>query len=274
MQVGFIGAGNMGGAIMKGAFQSGFLKPYETMVFDVNEQQLNSLKEIYPVNVATSNVQIARDCECIVLAVKPIFMRGVLEEIQKYVRNRRIISVAAGWTMGMITELLGKENGSQVLRVMPNMPALVGAGYTAFCEETSFTKAMMQWAKELFSNLGMVQILPERLFDAVVSVSGSSPAYVFMMIDAMADGAVKLGMPRQLAIQAAAQAVMGSAKMILDTGEHPAALKDNVCSPGGTTIEAVEALEKGCFKGTILEAMRCCAEKNRKMTVIQDRRRG
>lgn len=273
MKVGFIGAGNMGGAIMKGAFQSGFLRPYESMVYDVSEQQLTAVKEQYPIAVADSNMHLAKECDCIIIAVKPVYMRGVLEDIQKYVRNKRVISVAAGWSMEMLSEMLGRDNGSQVMRVMPNTPALIGAGYTAICEETTFNKQSVGWAKDLFSALGMVQMLPERLFDAVVAVSGSSPAYVFMFIEAMADGAVKLGMPRPLALQAAAQAVLGSAKMVLETNEHPAKLKDNVCSPGGTTIEAVEALEKGGFRGVIMEAMNACAEKNRKMSSAQNRRR-
>ena len=155
---------------------------------------------------------------------------------------------------------------------MPNTPALVGAGFTALCDENSFSKASLGWAKELFSTLGVVQVLPERLFDAVVAVSGSSPAYVYMFIEAMADGAVRLGMPRKMAIQAAAQAVLGSAKMVLTTGEHPAALKDNVCSPGGTTIEAVQSLEKNGFRSAVLEAMDACARKNRKMSAPADRR--
>lgn len=274
MKVGFIGAGNMGGAIMRGAFQSGFLTPYETMVYDVSEKQLEALTSAYPVNVAQSNAHLAKECEWIILAVKPIYLRGVLEEIRKYTHNRKVISIAAGWTMDMLTEVLGKENSAQVLRVMPNTPALVGEGYTALCEETTFTKTAMQWAKELFSTLGMVQVLPERLFDGVVAVSGSSPAYVFMLIEAMADAAVKQGIPRTMAIQAAAQAVLGSAKMVLETKEHPAVLKDNVCSPGGTTIEAVEALEKAGFRAAVMEAMDVCAQKNRKMAAVQESRRG
>ena len=272
MKIGFIGAGNMGCAIMRGAFQGGFLKPYETMVYDVSEQQLAALTAAYPVNVAENNIQIARECEFIILAIKPIYMRGVLEEIQKYCYNKKIISIAAGWSMAMLTEILGRDNSAQVLRVMPNTPALVGAGFTALCEENSFSKASLGWAKELFSTLGVVQVLPERLFDAVVAVSGSSPAYVYMFIEAMADGAVRLGMPRKMAIQAAAQAVLGSAKMVMTTGEHPAALKDNVCSPGGTTIEAVQSLEKNGFRSAVLEAMDACARKNRKMSAPADRR--
>ena len=267
MNVGFIGVGNMGSAIMKCAFQSGFLKAYESMIYDVDPQQLNAVKELYPVQIAQNNLQLAKECECIILAVKPVYMKGVLDEIQRYVRNKRIISIAAGWTMSMLSELLGRDNGAQILRVMPNTPALIGCGYSALCEENTFNKPMLQWAKDLFSCMGVVQIVPERLFDAVTAVSGSSPAYVYMFIEAMADGAVKQGMPRNMAIQAAAQAVLGSAKMVLETGEHPARLKDNVCSPGGTTIEAVEALEKNGFRGAVLSAMDACAQKSRKMSL-------
>lgn len=275
MKVGFIGAGNMGGAIMKGAFQKGVLKPYETMVYDISPKAISDLTEVYPVGVADSNIQIAKDCECIVLAIKPQYMQSVLDEIQKYIRNKKVISIAAGWSMDMLSDALGKENGPQIMRVMPNTPALVGEGYTAIAEKTTFTKPMQAWAKELLSSLGEVQVISERLFDAVIAVTGSSPAYVFMLIEAMADGGVKLGMPRQMAIHAAAQAVYGSAKMVLETNQHPAVLKDNVCSPAGSTIDAVEALEQGGFRGTVLNAMNKCAQKSRKMTQgMQEKRRG
>ena len=149
---------------------------------------------------------------------------------------------------------------------MPNTPALVGAGYTALCTETTLSQAELNWAQKLFSTLGKVQLLPERLFDAVIAVSGSSPAYVFMFIESMADAAVRLGMTRPAAIEAAAMAVFGSAKMVLDTHQHPAVLKDQVCSPAGTTIEAVQALEKAGFRGAVMDAMAACAEKSQAMS--------
>ena len=151
-------------------------------------------------------------------------------------------------------------------RLGPNTPALVGAGLTALCEETTLEASSFEWAKKLFQTLGMVQVIPERLIDAVIAVSGSSPAYVFMFIDAMADAAVKLGMPRAMAIESAAQAVMGSAKMVLETKLHPAVLKDQVCSPGGTTIEAVQTLEEEGMRAAVIKAMVACAEKNQQMT--------
>lgn len=173
--------------------------------------------------------------------------------------------------MAMLTEALGRENSAQVLRVMPNTPALVGAGYTAICEEHTFNKAALAWAKELFSTLGMVQVLPERLFDAVVAVSGSSPLrlHVYRCHGrrcGAAGYAQKNGHPGSRA------GGSGLRKMVLDTGEHPDALKDNVCSPGGTTIEAVHALEKNGFRGIVMEAMDACARKNRKMSTPLDRR--
>ncbi len=272
MLVGFIGTGNMGSAIMKGAFQNCFLKPYETFIYDVNEEQVKKITDQFPVRVAQSNMDLARQCDVIILAVKPAYMRNVLAEILKFTHNKRVISIAAGWTMGMLMDILGRDTSVQILRVMPNTPALVGEGYTALCEETTFNRQSIQWAKELFSTLGAVQVLPERLFDAVVAVSGSSPAYVYMLIEAMADGAVRLGMPRKLALQAAAQSVYGAAKMVLSTGEHPSQLRDNVCSPGGTTIDAVYTLEKDGFRAAVIEAMEVCAEKNRRIAAAHDRR--
>ena len=274
MKLGVIGAGNMGCTIMQAAFQAGYIKSYETTVFDTNEAKIRKLKEAYPVIVAESNVHLAKECECILLAVKPPYMRGVLDEIQKYVRNRRIISIAAGWSMSMLADALGgRDTSCQILRVMPNTPALVGMGYTAFCEESTFNAIAMQWAQGLFSCLGIVQSVPERLFDAVVATTGSSPAYAYLLIEAMADGAVKLGMPRNMAIQAAAQAVLGAAKMVLESGEHPAKLKDDVCSPGGTTIDAVHVLEKAGLRGAVMDAMEVCALKNKRIATAYERRR-
>ncbi|MBP3646331.1 MAG: pyrroline-5-carboxylate reductase [Clostridia bacterium] len=266
MKIGFIGAGNMGGAILKGALKAGFLKSEDTMVFDLNEKLLSNWQIESGIVPAKSNAELAAKCEWIVLAIKPIFFNIVLSEIKPYLNsNKKIISIAAGWSLDMLNQELG-ECGSPVLRVMPNTPALVGAGLTAICQETTLSADDLNWAKSLFETLGMVQMIPERLIDAVIAVSGSSPAYVFMFIEAMADAAVKLGMFRPMAIESAAQAVMGAAKMVLDTHQHPAVLKDNVCSPGGTTIEAVQMLEKGGLRAAVMDAMVACAEKNQKMT--------
>lgn len=267
MKIGFIGAGNMGGAILKGALKSGFLSAENVMIYDVSQTLCESWKTEYSVQIAEGNVKLAQACDCIVLAVKPVFLANVIAQIKDQLTGKKIISIAAGWSVEMLKNACGAD--CQLLRVMPNTPALVGAGFTALCEETTFDAEMLEWAKTLFATLGVVQMVSERLIDAVIAVSGSSPAYVFMFIDAMADAAVKLGMPRAMAIEAAAQAVMGSAKMVLDTHQHPAVLKDQVCSPGGTTIEAVQALEEGGMRAAVMKAMVVCAEKNQKMTGSQ-----
>lgn len=266
MKIGFIGAGNMGGAILKGALVKQFLKPEEIMISDVNTDLCSKWNQIDHIKVAASNAELTQNCEWIVLAVKPVFLADVLTEINPFLhQNQKVISIAAGWSMRMLMDAMG-EDGVKLLRVMPNTPALVGEGLIALCEETTLDADAFQWAKSLFATLGVVQIIPERLMDAVIAVSGSSPAYVFMFIEAMADAAVKLGMPRQMAIECAAQAVMGSAKMVLETKLHPAVLKDQVCSPGGTTIEAVQSLEESGLRGAVMKAMTACAEKSKQMT--------
>lgn len=265
-KLGFIGAGNMAGAILKGAMSGGFLSAGDIAVFDVDERQCRRLtNEFADLMVCPNGVELVKNCDTVIIAVKPIFVRQVLEEVRPEGCGKNFISIAAGWTMEMLRETLPAQSGAKLLRVMPNTPALVGEGFTALCEDTTLNANDFQWAQKLFLTLGTVEVLPERLFDAVVAVSGSSPAYVYLFIEAMADGAVRLGMPRQTAYRAAAQAVLGAAKMVLETGEHPAKLKDDVCSPGGTTIEAVAALERHGMRSAVQEAMAACAEKCRKL---------
>ena len=176
-----------------------------------------------------------------------------------------MISIAAGWTVDMLADAL-EDTGATYLRVMPNTPAMVGEGMTALCDDSTFSKDDFAFAKGIFDAVGRTVILPERLFDGVIAISGSSPAYVFMMIEAMADAGVREGLPRACAYEMASQAVLGSALMVLSSGTHPASLKDAVCSPGGTTIEAVEELERKGFRGAIMDAMKACADKSREMS--------
>lgn len=266
LKLGFIGAGNMAGAILAGVIGKGFLQPEEIAVYDVNPLQCDKLAARYPVQVARSQEELIERCERILLAVKPVYLQAVLEKARPLARGKDFISIAAGWTFGMLSNILDEESGARVLRTMPNTPAMVGAGFTALCEQTTLSAESFAWALELFRTLGEAAVLPETLFDAVIALTGSSPAYVFLFIEAMADGAVKLGMPRALAYKAAAQAVLGSARMVLETGEHPAALKDMVCSPAGTTIEAVASLERDGFRSAVIDAMAACAEKSRAMS--------
>ena len=176
MKIGFIGAGNMGGAILKGALNKGFLKPEECMVSDKNAVLLKNFRQEYGITCANDNPMLVRNCEWIVLAIKPVFFMDVLNEIKPFLsKKHKLISIAAGLSVEMINAVIG-ETGASLLRVMPNTPALVGAGVTALCEETTLASDEIEWAKSLFETLGMVQVLPERLIDAVIAVSGSSPA--------------------------------------------------------------------------------------------------
>lgn len=267
MRFGLIGAGNMGGTILKAAIQKDFIDATDAVAFDVVAAQTDKLVAEYPgVTIAKSNQELAQMCDCILLGVKPVFMEGVLKEIAPYVNGKAIISIAAGWSMEMLNAALGKDHNAMVLRVMPNTPALVGEGYTALCEETTLSKEWLEWAQKLFDCLGESALVPERLFDAVIAVTGSSPAYIYTLIDAMALGGVQQGMPRAMAQRAAAQAVLGAAKMVLETGEHPCKLRDDVCSPAGTTIAAVDVLKNTGFESSVMAAMAAAADRNREMT--------
>ena len=201
----------------------------------------------------------------IILAVKPHYIRGVIDDVRPALEGKAVISIAAGWTVDMLADAL-EDTGATYLRVMPNTPAMVGEGMTALCDDSTFSKDDFAFAKGIFDAVGRTVILPERLFDGVIAISGSSPAYVFMMIEAMADAGVREGLPRACAYEMASQAVLGSALMVLSSGTHPASLKDAVCSPGGTTIEAVEELERKGFRGAIMDAMKACADKSREMS--------
>lgn len=265
MKLGFIGAGNMGTAILKGVLGSRFLPPEEIAVFDVDPAQSERFAAGQPIRIAKTEEELVSSVDCVLLAVKPVYLKDVLVKARPLAAGKNFISIAAGWTFAMLTDILDADSGAKVLRVMPNTPAMVGEGFTALCEQTTLTRETFAWAKELFQTLGEVAVLPERLFDAIVALTGSSPAYVFIFIEAMADAAVQLGIPRNLAYRAAAQAVLGSAKMVLETNEHPAKLKDMVCSPAGTTIDAVASLERDGFRSAVIDAMVVCAEKSRAM---------
>ena len=265
MKVGFIGVGNMGGAIIKGALSQKYIQPHDTYVYDINKELQNTITSQFGVNSTENAVELVQRCDSIILCVKPIFMEQLLDEISAYLSGKMVVSIAAGCSISTLSKWLNENETIQIVRVMPNTPALVGCGYTAICEESRCKSEEKQWVIGLFACLGEAEVLPERLIDAVITVAGSSPAYVYMFIEALADGAVKQGMPRKLALKAAAQAVMGSAKMVIETGIHPGELKDQVCSPGGTTIEAVETLEKEGFRGAVLSAMDACARRSKEM---------
>lgn len=264
MKIGFIGGGNMGGAIIKGIIASGNADAADISVSDKNADALRTLNAEYGVHTTGDNKEIVSVSDVVFLCVKPQILYGVIDEIKDVTEeNTLIISIAAGQAIADIENAFGKK--IKLVRVMPNTPALVGEGMAALSPNNNVTDGDMKIAVGVMGSLGKAEIVPEHLMDAVTAVSGSSPAYVFMMIEAMADAAVREGMPRRQAYTFAAQAVMGSAKMALEMSSHVAELKDMVCSPAGTTIEAVAALEKNGFRSAIMEAMHECAEMSRRM---------
>jgi pyrroline-5-carboxylate reductase len=264
MKIGFLGAGNMAGAILKGLLKKEFIKGRDVMISRRDPLARAKLAEALGVLPAENNIDLVKSSDMVVLAVKPYFLRQVIDEIKPYIGDKLVISIAAGWSFASLKEAFAPET-PHILRVSVNTPVLVGEGATVFCEESTFDQDSLNWATEMFEALGTVRTLPERLLDAVVAVSGSGVAYVYTFIEALADGAVRLGLPRDVAYEMAAQTMIGAGKMVLETGTHPGALKDAVCSPAGSTIEAIYELEKNGFRGIVISAMDACAEKLKKM---------
>lgn len=264
MKIGFIGAGNMAKAMLGGILANGIFNKEEIIASDASEACLKAIEDSLGISTTTDNKIVAKQADVIVLAVKPQYYGSVIEEIKDGVQSHQIIvTIAPGQTIERLEHLFGKT--LKLLRTMPNTPALVGEGITAVCKNKEVTEDELRYICKILEGFGKVEVVDEHLMDVVVSVSGSSPAYVFMFIEAMADAAVADGMPRKQAYEFAAQAVLGSAKMVLETGKHPGELKDMVCSPGGTTIEAVRVLEEKGLRSTIFEAMKACTKKAKGM---------
>lgn len=264
MQLGIIGAGNMASAIIGGIVKKGIIASGEIICSSPVEAEREKAAKEFGINVTADNKEVVSKSEILLLAVKPQVIPVVAEEIKGDLKeDQLIISIVAGKSIAWYNEAFGRE--LKVIRTMPNTPALVGEGMTGVSPSGKVTEEELGKALSILSSFGEAEVVPENLMDSVVAVSGSSPAYVFMMIEAMADGAVKLGMPRAKAYKFAAQAVLGSAKMVLETGKHPAELKDMVCSPAGTTIEAVQVLEEAGFRASLIDAMEACAEVSRRL---------
>ena len=259
MKLGFIGTGNMASAIMGGIIKKAIIPAEEIIGADLFAPGRERVQKQFGIHVTDSNKEVVEKAEVIILSVKPQFYESVINEIKDDIKKEQIvITIAPGKTLAWLSEKFGKD--VKLVRTMPNTPAMVGEGMTAACPNEHMTEEEIAYVRTLLESFSRVEIVPERLMDVVVSVSGSSPAYVFVMIEAMADAAVSGGMPRAQAYQFAAQAVLGSAKMVLDTGKHPGELKDMVCSPAGPTIEAVRTLEERGFRSAIIEAMKVCEE--------------
>lgn len=264
MKLGFIGCGNMASAMLGGIINNNIVACNDIISSDLNNVALEDAKNTLGINITTDNKEVVKEAEIIVLSVKPQFYASVINEIKDLIKeNQIIITIAPGQTLDGLKTAFGRE--LKIVRTMPNTPALVGEGITAMCYNKNVTEKEAELVVSILSGFGKVEVVTENLMDAVVGVSGSSPAYVFMFIEALADGAVAAGMPRNKAYTFAAQAVLGSAKMVLETGKHPGELKDMVCSPAGTTIEAVRVLEKEGFRSSVMEAVKACIDKARSL---------
>lgn len=264
MKIGFIGLGNMAEAMIGGILAKGLYTREELLGSSKTEATAAKMREKYGIAAGTDNVQVAREADILVLAVKPVFFPEVIQQIKKVVTSDTlVISIAAGKSIAWIEQEFDKP--IRLVRCMPNVPALVGEACTGVCVNDAVTKEDEGLALSLMESFGRASLVQERIMDAVIGVSGSSPAYVFLFIEAMADAAVQAGMPRKQAYEFAAQSVLGSAKMVLETGKHPAELKDMVCSPAGTTIEAVKVLEEKGFRGAVMDAIEACVNKSRNM---------
>lgn len=264
-KTGFIGLGNMAAAMIGGMLEKGLAKPNEIIGSSKTGVTRDKIKERLNITVVPDNCQTAREADLLFLAVKPQILPEVIAEIRDVVReDTLIVSIAAGKTLSWLKEAFGRPE-LKILRCMPNTPALVLEGCTGVCAGDEVPPEAVERVVRLMESFGRADVIPERLIDAVVGISGSSPAYVFLFIEALADAGVAAGMPRKQAYEFAAQAVLGSAKLVLETGLHPGELKDMVCSPGGTTIEAVKVLEEKGFRGAVMDAAATCIEKSGRM---------
>ena len=261
MKIGFIGCGNMASAMIGGILRQGIFSKDEIIVSNLTDEGRARSEKTLGVVTTLDNNEIVRSAKTVVLAVKPQFYEEVLTEVHDSLTTEHtIIGIAPGKTLAWLEEKAGLP--LKVVRFMPNTPAQVGAGMTAVCTNDRVSEDELAEILKITDSFGSTEVIPERLMDAAGAVGGCSPAYVYMFIEALADGGVKYGLPRKTAYEMAAQAVLGSAKMVLETGKHPEQLKDEVCSPGGTTIQGVSALEEMGFRSALIKACDACYEKS------------
>lgn len=263
-RVTFVGSGNMAEAMIRGLIAAEAVPVTQITGTDRRQDRLDTLREKYGITTSTDNAGAVLDADVVVLSVKPQILETVLDEIAESVKpDALVISIAAGMSLRIIERHLGPQ--ARVCRAMPNIAVVVGEGATAFSAGSHVSAQQLEQARALFEAVGTVIQLDEVLLDAVTGLSGSGPAYVFLIIEALSDAGVKVGLPRYQALKLAAQTVLGSAKLLIDTGEHPGVLKDRVTSPGGTAITGLHTLEEGGLRTTLINAVVAATARSREL---------
>jgi len=263
MSVGFIGAGKMAEALISGILKHGVCTPENIVASDVSRERLEYIASTFGIRAVDSNREVARAADVLFVAVKPHLAADVLREAAKELSSVLVVSIAAGVPLSALEEAAGKN--VTVVRVMPNTPSLVGCGMAALAAGTHADGGAVEKVKRIMEAVGEAVVVDEDKMDAVTAMSGSGPAYFYLVIEAMADGGVRAGLPRDVALRLAAKTAMGAGLMVLETGEHPGKLKDNVTSPGGTTIEAMATLEENGVRGAFIEAVQAAYRRAREM---------
>jgi pyrroline-5-carboxylate reductase len=262
-KIGFIGAGKMGTALIEGLINQKVITKKQVLVYDVQPSQVKYFKSL-GFQVQDNETQLSNNADIIFLAVKPNNISSVCEKIQNSLTSKHmIISIAAGITLKNLNKNLQKN--TQIVRIMPNTPALINRGMSVYCYNKNLKKSNIPIIEKMFSAIGKVIHLEEKHFDAVTGLSGSGPAYVFLIINSLAEGGVKMGLTKKIALELAVQTVLGSAELVLKTGKHPEELKDMVTSPGGTTIEGLKVLETHKVSKALIEAVKAASEKSKKL---------
>lgn len=263
MKLGFIGAGNMGSAILEGVLKAGHTMASDLYITDINPQQCAKFAS-RGVQICPSNKDLADACDCVLLAIKPVYAAQVLKEVFDQLEDKLVISIVAGWTYQMLENALPAS--TRFVRVMPNTPLAVGEGMSIIDSKCKCSAKELDYAESVFACAGKTIRVEEHVFVAATSINGCGPAFVYQFIEALADGGVRYGVPRKMAYELAAQTLIGAAKMVLETNEHPGKLKDAVCSPGGTTIEGIYALEKGGMRAAVMDAIGATIEKTNRLS--------
>ncbi len=259
-KIGFIGAGRMATALAKGFLAAGLTSAENLLAADPSVEAIESFVDSTGAKTCDGNRELAEAADVVFLAVKPQYMAEVLAELQGTLADTLVVSIAAGVKLDTLSAGLGGD--VRLIRVMPNTPCLVGQGAAGYCLGENATENDSQLAKQLLESSGVAYEVPEKLLDAVTGLSGSGPAFVYLMIEALSDGGVRMGLPRQIASSLAAQTVRGAAEVFIQTGQHPGELKDAVTSPGGTTIAGVHALESGGVRAALITAVQAATERS------------